>query len=198
MRIKGFGGYWSPNDVNNLAPFEKGALVAWDFRPWRVVSFEKSKPRDDDAEGYEYWRIILRPDGTEMWQTAHNDDVHLRGPAPGYHKNPLANMFDRLHEHYALCIHCGELSPCRDRMAERQAEKQTAHMSRYETPGVCPACMEPVTHRQARETFPNIYVPLGEPVTFHAGRRACRYAMDRYRGKVGQPESQLRLDGGKS
>lgn len=201
MRIKGFGGYWSPNDVNNNLPFERGALVAWDFKPWRVVDFKRDvEPRDSDKdrEKYEYFVVILRPDGADLDQTASSDDLHLRGSEHrGFWKDPLARAFDRLHEHYALCVHCGELSPCRDRMAERQADKQAAYMSRYETPGVCPACMEPVTHRQAHETFPNIHVPLGPDVTFHAGRRACRHEMERYRGQVGQPETQLRLDGGR-
>lgn len=202
MRIREFGGYWTPSDVNNSLPFEIGALVAWNFKPWRVVDFKRDvEPRETDKDQgkYEYFIVILRPVGIDLDQTAHSNDVHLWGSElRGYWKDPLARVFDRLHEHYGLCVHCNELLPCRDRMAERQAEKQTAEMSRYETPGVCPACMEPVTHRQAHETFPNIYVPLGEPVTFHAGRRACKWEMERYRGKVGQPETQLRLDGGKS
>lgn len=197
MRIKHFG-YWSPNDVNNQKPIEKGVLVAWDFKPWRVVDFHKDEePRDSNEPGYDYWVIILRPDGIDMDQTAHSKDLHLRGPVPNYQKrNPLGNHFDRLHEHYGLCVHCNELLPCRDRMAERAAERVSQNASRYETPGVCPHCLEPVTHRQDRETFPNVYVPLGPDVTFHAGRKACRRAMNDYRDKVGQPEAQLRIDGG--
>lgn len=195
--VKGFG-YWSPQDVDNTRSVERGCLVAWDFKPWRVVDFHlDTEPREGDQDYYKYWIIILRPDGIDMDQTAHSKDLHLRGGVAKFYRDPISATFDRLHEHYGLCVHCDELLPCRDRMAERQAKRSAEHMARYETPGVCPACLEPVTHRQERETFPNIYVPLGPDVTFHAGRRKCRYSMEQYRKEVGQPDSQLRIDGGR-
>jgi hypothetical protein len=101
-----------------------------------------------------------------------------------------------LDEHYGLCVHCNELLPCRATMARRAAEFAAKRMQAYETPGVCPACQEPVTHRQDSETFPNVVVPVGPVVTFHAGRRKCRAAMELYRERAGQPAAQLRLDGG--
>lgn len=201
MRIKGFGGFWRPQDANNRRPVERGVLIAWDFKPWRLVDYRlDTEQRDGDNELYDYWIIILRPDGLDMDQTAHSRDVHLRGRVSKAMRvgDPITGNFDRLHEHYGLCVHCGELLPCRDRMAEQQALLQTERMARYETPGVCPECLEPVTDRQDRETFPNIYVPLGPDVTFHAGRKKCRQAMEEYRGKAGQPDSRLKLDGGRS
>lgn len=200
MRIKGFG-YWSPQDVNNFRPVERGVLIAWDFKPWRLVDYRPdTEQREGDNERYDYWMVVLRPDGLDMDQTAHSKDLHLRGAVSKAMRSgdPISGNFERLHEHYGLCVHCGELLPCRDRMAERQAISQTKRMARYDTPGVCPECQEPVTHRQERETFPNIYVPLGPDVTFHAGRKRCRRAMERYREEVGQPDSQLRIDGGKA
>lgn len=189
-------GYWHCADVDHR-PVEVGCLVAWDFKPWRVVSFRKDEERREaDEEHYDYWYVVLRPAGEDMTWTASSKDVHLRGSVWPRSKDPLRGSFDRLHEHYGLCVHCGELLPCRDRMAERAAERAAARDKCYESAGVCPHCQEAVTHRQESETFPNAYVPLGPPVTFHAGRRACRYAMEKYRELVGQPESQLRLDGG--
>ena len=103
---------------------------------------------------------------------AGDDDVHAHSP----HAQP----FPVLREHYGLCVHCNELLPCRAQESDWAVTRSTRRMGRYDLPGVCPACEEPVTARQASQTFPNTVVPGGPPVTFHTGRKHCRYAAQRY------------------
>lgn len=183
MRHPEFG-YWSPSDVDRRKWLpEPGDIVTWgDFKPWVVIDIREGVPHKDNP-GAQYTVYRMRPVGVD----GNKQDIH-RG---WVHGGPTV-----LNEHYGLCVHCGELLPCRALMAERAAKTAAERMARYDTPGICPECAEPVTHRQERETFPNIVVPAGPPVTFHAGRRKCRFAMNQYRDKVGQQESQLRLDGG--
>jgi hypothetical protein len=180
-----WGGYWSPRDEDRRATVEPGRLVAYQYQPWRLVSMTPDT-RPDVPRGRSIY--VLRPVDLDPTATAHTKDLHLS--ADTYWSFPV------LREHYGLCVHCHELLPCRATITAEMAARAAERMSRFETPGVCPECLEPVTHRQESETFPNVMVPLGPPVTFHAGRRKCRYAMQEYRGKVGQPETQLRLDGG--
>lgn len=82
-------------------------------------------------------------------------------------------MFTVLPEHYAVCVTCGEIPPCADAWAEKVAEHATEWAARFETPGVCPACQEPVTRRQESVRFEeNLHVPFGPQVVFHK-RRKC-------------------------
>lgn len=183
MRIPEFG-YWLPDAVDRTKHLpEPGDIVAGtNFKPWLVVDVTEGVPHRDNP-GVDYTVYQLRP----VEADDNKRDIH-RGWVYG---GPTV-----LIEHYGLCVDCGELTPCRAVMAARVAKRSADRMARYETPGVCPRCLEVVTHRQKRETFPNFVVPGGAPVTFHAGRRKCRYAMERYRDQVGQQEPQLRLDGG--
>ena len=185
MQVETFG-YWFPESAQRGKHAEPGCIVAYDFKPWLVVDMRHGvKHKDHPDLTYTVYR--LRP----VDATAADDadrDIHR-----GWHGYLGPTV---LREHYGLCIHCNELLPCREVMAERAAIDAQKRMARYETPGICPACAEPVTHRQESETLPNMVVPLGPPVTFHAGRKMCRRELGKYRDNVGQPESQLRLDGG--
>lgn len=176
-------GYWAPHDAHRFHKPEPGSIVAYDFKPWRLIDIRRDvEHRDHPGRKYIVYR--LRP--LDAGDSSDRDEH--RGWTYG---GPVV-----LDEHYGLCVHCNELLPCRATMARRAAEKAAERMKRYETPGVCPACQEPVTLRQEHETFPNVVVPIGPPVTFHAGRRKCRSAMERYRKQAVQPETQLRIDGG--
>lgn len=182
-------GYWSPQDCDRFEKPQVGDVVAWDFKPWRLVGLrDDDRVKEGDREGEVYRVWVLRPPHLDPTATAVTGDVHLRGVSSMY--------LDKIREHYGLCVHCQELLPCRALMAERQARREVKYMQRFETAGVCPACLTPVTHRMASETFPNVVVPLGPDVTFHAGRVGCRSSLERYRERCAQPESQLRLDGG--
>lgn len=184
---------WVPNDADRWRRDpEEGDIVGWDFRPWRVLRITPCDLKDGEPTHWRPHIIILRPmDVDNDWQTAHSRDLHLRGGRrPSNYDMPVLN------EHYGLCVHCGELTPCREAMIQRRTTAEVARMKRYDQPGVCPSCREVVTHRQDSEVFPNIVVPGGPPVTFHMGRRACRYSAEQYREKLGQVDSQLTIDGG--
>lgn len=182
--------HWAPNDAarwrRDRDP-QEGDLVGFDFKPWRVLSIKPCARREDEAENLTPHIIILRPAHIDKdWQTAHSEDLHLRG-----RRRPTSYDMPVLNPHYGLCVHCGELTPCREVMIQRRAAAEVARMKRYDQPGVCPSCREVVTHRQESEVFPNIVVPGGPPVTYHMGRRACRFAAEQYRKKLGEPDSQL-------
>jgi hypothetical protein len=181
-----WGNYWFPHDIDHSASAEPGCIVAYRYKPWRLISKTLDSRPDEVPYPIKRYVYVLRPTDIDPTVTAHSKDLHLSGTA----------TFDVLLEHYGLCVHCNELLPCRAAIAAQMAKREAKQMSRYETPGICPECQEPVTHRQESETFPNVLVPLGPPVTFHTGRRKCRYAMQSYRDRAGQPDSQLRLDGG--
>ena len=101
---------------------------------------------------------------------AASEDVHR-----GF---PMRSRWIRLPEHYPICHQCLELSPCSHSLTEARVEEQVARMRRYDVTGVCPACRQPVSERQARRTFDvNLVVPGGPPVTFHL-RSSCAQGED--------------------
>lgn len=162
---------WRPFDADPYAgEATVGSLVAYDYKPWRLISKEPASTRPDIPEIGGCFYFLLRPPELD--------------PSPFERfecdKNLYGNKLVVLHDHYGLCTHCGELTPCRVRDAARIAAAAIEEMGRYETAGICPSCLTPVTKNQASETLPNIIAPLGPPVTFHAGRAACRYEMSLY------------------
>lgn len=176
-----------PKDArHDHRPLQAGDLIALDYKPWRIREIREMPP--DLADGRTHLRV--RSAAADQTFESHPDDVSISGRAES-----LRYLY-RLQEHYGLCVKCGDLQPCREVETDRAIRKETQRMMRYSTPGICPCCAEVVTHRQKRETFPNVIVPLGPPVTFHAGRRGCARAMERYRDMTTQVDTQLHLDGG--
>jgi hypothetical protein len=165
---------WRPNDEDHRADMAVGRLVAWKFTPWRVIEMFEVKRRETDPEWVtKRTGLVLRPAGAEQWKTAGDRDVH----GSSLYRQP----FPVLREHYGLCVRCNELLPCREQELEWTVARESRRMACYDQPGVCPACGEGVTYRQEREVMPNTVVPGGPTVTFHAGRKGCRYALERYR-----------------
>lgn len=155
---------------------EVGQIIAYEHRPWRVLEVASlSGEADPESElalrGVPY-RMTLRPAGTVTIASHHDDDVSLRVPG-GY-------WFEALPEHYALCIICQDLPPCRHDVQEAATAQAMATMGRYEHEGVCPACEEVVTSRQRFLAFPvNLKFPGGPPVVFHE-RQKCRWSAVEY------------------
>lgn len=175
---------WRPQDANFRVNAEPGSIVAFNFKPWRVIDI-RTGVEHRDHPGITYTVYRLRP--IDAGDCADRDEHR------GWTPRSLGPIV--LNDHYGLCVHCGELLPCREIMAARAAADAAREMARFDTPGVCPACQEPVTHRQAHETFSaNVMVPLGPPVTFHAGRRACRAEMEQYRQRLAEESTQMTLD----
>jgi hypothetical protein len=94
------------------------------------------------------------------------------------------NSWHVVPEQYAVCVKCGEPSPCREYEQEVQAQREMAAAEKEMAlpSGYCPACREPISTRQKTHRFPgaNLLNPLGAPdVEFHT-RRQCRYGAARY------------------
>lgn len=173
---------------------EIGALVAVDHAVYRVREIRPKPGVDWDEQAVEYVKhygtkaapvnVIVRPariagDDPKL----RGKDIHLRA------YSQLTRWWVYPHEHYPICSGCGEPMPCRETLAIEASARAAKFMGRYELPGVCPACGSPVTKRQGFRTFDeNLYVPLGPPVTFHAGRRAC------WDGLVDYEEAWVKVD----
>ena len=167
---------WRPvggSQIYNPADLTAGQIIAIDcdglrHRPWRVETVE---PRDDDR-----CSIAIRPHGVDL------ASEQAGRVAISAHRHGSGIYL--LDERYPVCSHCHELMPCSDTHISAQVEEDARRMERFETPGVCPSCMEPVTGRQRSVTFEaNLRVPLGPPVTFHT-RTRCFQAALRYDERV--------------
>lgn len=163
--------YWFPlgAQVKWGAP-AVGDVVALDHEAWRVVEVTDLDPanwRDVDrlypagkqkAVRLRPVRLVNEPDPVK----AASADVHYGA----LHVGTWRVFPDP--EHYPVCVCCGTPMPCRVEVGRKIAEDAVKLMGRYEMPGACPACEQPVTARQRSLTFAeNLKVPGGPPVTFH-------------------------------
>lgn len=140
-------------------------------KPWRVISITDRE--HSDHPGVTFWVMRMRPmhlDSDPDPVKAASEDVHW-GIA-------RRSKWVRLPEHYPVCHQCFELCPCSHTVTEKRVEEQVTRMRRYDVPGVCPACRNPVSERQSSRTFDiNLVVPGGPPVTFHL-RSSCAQGED--------------------
>ena len=179
--------YWSPamteRSVAARAPI--GSIIALNRKPWRVVEHAEILPGDWDEESRETWLRMNTPD---PWPHAPYKLVLTPMPeGPQYLALIRPWQYVRwniLPEHYAVCVSCGELAPCREHQRTQFAAEQmkkTEHEMRL-LPGCCPACQEPITSRQQTIDFPGEYIfnPLApsDPI-FHT-RSKCSGAAARY------------------
>jgi len=159
------GRYWTPavksihRSITTRRP-EPGMLIAIDRKPWIVVG-----TRDVDENSFEL--IVHKPGQLHP---------HYGTTVPAYYMG-----WDLLPEHYAICVSCGELAPCREYEAEEYALRETQKMEELLSipEGACMACNEPITARQNKITFdgPNLKNPLAPPnPTFHTRLRCMRDA----------------------
>ncbi len=161
-----------------------GTLVAADHTAWRVVGLVTiDVPVGTDelvfATHTASLRSLVDPD------TCQQALCH-----------PYSTWWAYPDEHVPLCSCCMEPVPCRSQLARQAAEEELRRMRRFEVPGVCPACLQPVRARQRKITFAgNLDVPWGPEVCFHTGRAACRAAAVAYeqRWLRVRPEAGRRL-----
>lgn len=176
---------WYPHGARSLyyeAP-EPGARVALAHAVWQVIEVtdipapEWTERESDTADrfGRPPYRIVIRPANLTSGDPRDRDhDVHLRASGAA-----MWNVYPD--EHYPLCASCAEPLPCREQMAAEVSAASVKRMDRYSVEGVCPSCEEPITSRQKSLTFTeNVEIPAGSPVTFHAGRAACRQSARDY------------------
>ena len=140
----------------------RGMLVAFRDALWRVVSVEERPDMERP------WAVVIRPAHMPLDWTAMTEDIHL-----GASRHATFHRYDDA-EHHPVCAACKGPWPCHHLKAEQQADREIAQAERYAIPGVCPACSEPVSTRQLRQTWPvNLYaIDRDQPVTFHL-RRPC-------------------------
>lgn len=148
-----------------------GDRIAFDHAMWRVHEVTKRDPVDVvDQRDY---MVILRPINLPSTMTADKADKHWSASA--YH-----SWSTYPNDHYPVCAVCHEPQPCRDQLIEKEVTEASERMQRYEIPGVCPSCSEPVTTRHLRQTWPdNLVTMSGQPVTFHL-RQKCADEARRY------------------
>ncbi|WP_053170663.1 hypothetical protein [Streptomyces sp. SBT349] len=183
-----------------LAP---GVLVVWDRAPWRVVSIDE-RPGDLWPERFETawdqhhatWLSALvaeRATGPEPQRATWNGRpvvIILADPAKPKRKplhlcGPARHQWDVLPEHYAVCVACGELAPCRHEKANEVADRETAvSQVRMAFPAdACMGCGEAIAGRQKAVAFPgpNLWRPdLPGHARFHA-RKDCEDWVEKYR-----------------
>lgn len=163
---------WYPQGARHwfgMEPPPIGTLVAWEHAVYRVVELIE-RPADLDPE-YR-WHVIIRPVHDLSTDRKSAGDLRFKW-------RPGAIGLDIYRDgHYPICAACLEPLPCREQSIDQYATESTERMDRHATRGVCPACSEVVTHRQASHTFAvNLELPGGPPVTFHTRGRCIGEAV---------------------
>lgn len=165
----------------------------------------------DQVQGY--WEVIsVRERGEaialEVLPEALWDELDPVARRAGYkHFRVSAITIQRVAEHAPVCRVCGELWPCNHRedlrklnlsitamedaeyKKTRDKETRRRFKVRYTTPGVCPACMQPVTEGQPYQTFEdNAVYKKGPAVTYHLSRKCStevkHHSMHDYLGRL--------------
>jgi hypothetical protein len=193
---------WGPvGDAINHSRPTVGDVIGWRCAAWRVTEVRPipdTDLRDKDRAQLAIWNAEYR----ERNRPYHLVMVHERGlqlVADGdcrrlhdgtiqVHltvRRPDRAVLPVLGDRYAVCVCHDHPWPCqdydRDRMAEAAAKRMEKDLLTAD-PGVCAACLEPITTRQRTLTFPegSLIVPGAPGPTFHAGRRSCWSAATRY------------------
>ncbi|AOE44342.1 hypothetical protein SEA_EYRE_62 [Gordonia phage Eyre] len=136
--------------------------------------------RDDVRDGRPVWiieHVALDAESTTSERKSAGFWAHVGWP--------------RMDDHYPICGVCRDLMPCQHVVIDTIADHSGKTFDRYNTPGVCPSCCEPVTHRQRSITFDRNLYALG-PVTFHL-RKTCRPEANDYDRAVHHEDGRYEL-----
>jgi hypothetical protein len=178
-RMKTDGRDWEPDGAHGVClavDLTEGTTVAYEYRAWtvhRVAALPEDRWPDRFVDAYEkeilrrmgqaYYRNKPLPSRTE-W--AHRPvAVSLKAPDGGRQcvTGGASIEWYTLGDHYAVCVRCGDVSPCREKVHDRIARTATGRMERdlLLMPGCCMGCNTPVTSRQQSVTFdgPNLIRP---------------------------------------
>ncbi|QLF84212.1 hypothetical protein SEA_PYTHEAS_72 [Gordonia phage Pytheas] len=144
--------------------------------PRRIVSV-----REDERDGRKVWII---------------EHVALdASPTTGTDRKSIGFWgsvgWPRIDEHYPICGTCRDLMPCQHVVIDTIATQSSDTFERYNTPGVCPACREPVTSRQQLISFSRNLHGFGA-VTFHL-RKKCRHSACDYDVAVHEEDGDYQL-----
>lgn len=178
---------------------EVGMLVIWERAPWRITAIDE---RPDDLWGDKYeQQFTSAVTAWERYKQHDKPERHTwRGRPIAVQITPVADpKADPIHliapgdyewqvlpEHYAVCVACGELPPCRHETNEQQADVIAARNDVLMDipPGHCLGCGEFVTRRQQAARFPgpNLWRPdLPENSALFHARKECSGEVERYR-----------------
>lgn len=218
-----YGRHWRPSLCvsRSMERPEPGMLIAlpFDRKPYRVVETRECPVVDwieQDIAAYEQRAEMARDRGKGFPPPAQWDKrpfhlllrpAHLPEPvnkykgAKSFVVRPWAGVHEwfLIPEQYAVCVQCGELSPCRDLLIEQEVQKQAEEMERKLSvpPGCCWACHKPITKRHKSIEFEgeNVEVPGGPAVAFHLRGDGCGWHARQYEKKwvKGHPDRTLRL-----
>ncbi len=196
---------WRPLGTVRADLPEPGQVIAWRHAAWLVIEVNRA-PEADWPDGVRQRMEIVKPEYRDRLIPRH---VIVRPAAFKSNGDPVrdANVTVSLSAyggfrpwdvypsgHYPVCAECGEPPPCRAEMARELGERAEKDAARFEISGVCPSCQEIPTARHKVITFDvNLRVPLGPPVTFHIGRRECRYDAVKYEQELGKAQPGYRL-----
>lgn len=191
--MSGLGYRWHASGTHSTRDPQPGMLWPFEHEVYRIIEVN-AVPEDLWTEGdHATWRaapkmVVVRPArivGGDVRDRDHDRHFRMGGERAG----SLDVYGD---EHYPVCAECAEPLPCREQMAERVSAAEAERMARYDTAGVCPACCEVVTNRQASQTWPdNAVVFLGPPVTFHL-RGRCLYSAAEYEKQWAKSDPERR------
>lgn len=180
--------YWQPavgeRSYDRKPPVD--ALIAVDRQPYRVLDVRDVEPVDWEDEVRDLWVADRMPD--PWWRAPFT--VILQPLPSGRRRHVRVNprvwtsWWQPLPEHYAVCVVCGELAPCREITAAAVAEHEMERFAKLAAvlPGCCWSCSEPITARQESVTFDgdNLLLPTAPPSPAFHMRRQCRGGAARY------------------
>jgi hypothetical protein len=192
---------WRPLGTEGAELPEPGQIIAWRHEAWRVLEVNRA-PEADWPDGVRQRMEATRPefrDGLIPRHVIIRPASFVPDADPVRSRNATISLSSKSRsrwawdvypsEHYPVCARCGEPAPCREEMAREIGEKSEKDAARYEIGGVCPSCQEIPTARHKVITFEvNLRVPLGPPVTFHAGRQACRSDAAQYEREIAKSD----------
>lgn len=193
------GATWRSKHIQ-LAP---GMLIVWERAAYRVTSIDE-RPDDLWPERFEtawdehhaqWLRNLVAenaagPEPQRSTWSGRPVVLALTNPAcpknqPLHVVGPAHHRWEVLPEHYAVCVDCGDLAPCRHEVADKQADRETATARvRMTFPAdACMGCGEAIAGRQKAIAFPgpNLWRPdLPGHARFHA-RQDCAGFVESYR-----------------
>lgn len=165
---------WRPDRTRNVARPAPGDLVALEHRVWLVRDVaDVERTADEHLAAPSAGRLSRGPYVVGLtWAggVLPDDDpdgvYEVRIPADARH---AWQVYPR--GRWPRCSCCGEPTPCRLELQDRQVDAAVARLEHAESvlPGCCWACREPISRRQRSIAFPgdNLVLPGADGVRFH-------------------------------
>jgi hypothetical protein len=184
-----------------------GTIIAVNRLPWRVTDHVELDPLDWTEDEHAHYRHVAHKLSPDQWPDRPWTLILDALPDGGTYETRIPAfrpfVWYVLPEHYAVCVLCQELHPCRHVTTEEEVTRAGEHLDRLTSvgPEACWACGDPITKRQHSIAFwgPNLLLPGGPtPVRFHTRRNpvSCLQAACEYEQVwvAEDPSRPIRLD----